>query len=380
MGKSKKKKINKLQIDESKVKLDTNDFESEFSKKEIKKKVAAPKLIVSTKKSYLSNEKARCVSVVLQKLGYDKDPIVISDALIEYDEKILTPEACDLLKPAFPKQSEFDDLLKNLEKNQVQQEDLISSDIFIQTVGCILGYQERLDSIIFKNEYKDMSWNILKLIENFYTCFDSIIKNEHFNKFLEIILAHGNYLNGTTVRGGAFGFKLTSLTKIAEMKTKDNKSNLLNYIVEFIIDDLKQPEILDFLSLLKLFKELEIQPIIESTNNLNRQFKKVITLKELCHSKKEELEEGDKTEEFISSFYEHAEKSMNLLQESIDKIHTKYIDVAKFFAETPQTLSEDTFIQIMKTFYNNLNDSMEIYIKMKEARDKKNKRKTKKKF
>ena len=293
---------------------------------------------------------------------------------------MLTPESCDLLKPAFPKQKDFDDLLQKLDENKVEQDDLMSSDIFIQTVGCILGYQERLDSIIFKNEYKDMSNNILKLIEVFYICFDQIIENEHFNKFLEIILAHGNYLNGITMRGGAFGFKLTSLTKFAEMKTKDNKSNLLNFIVEFIIDDLKQPEILDFLSLLKLFKELEIQPIIESTNNLNRQFKKVITLKELCHSKKEELEEGDKTEEFISSFYEHAEKSMNLLQESIDKIHTKYIDVAKFFAETPQTLSEDTFIQIVKTFYNNLNDSMEIYIKMKEARDKKNKRKTKKKF
>ena len=96
--------------------------------------------------------------------------------------------------------------------------------------------------------------------------------------------------------------------------------------------------------------------------------------------KKNELEEGDKTEEFISTFFEHAQKTMNLLQESIEKIHSKYNNVAKFFAETPQTMSEDTFIQIIKTFYNNLNDSMEIYIKMKEARDKKNKIKTKKKF
>ena len=224
-----------------------------------------------------------------------------------------------------------------------------------------------------------MSYNILQLIEIFYICFDSIIKNEHFNKFLEIILAHGNYLNGTTMRGGAFGFKLSSLAKIAEMKTKDNKSNLLNYIVEFIIDDLKQPEILDFLSLLQKFKELEIQPILESTNNLNKQFKKVITLKELCENKKNELEEGDKTNEFISGFFEHAQKTMNLLQESIDKIHSKYIDVAKFFAETPQSLSEDTFIQIMKNFYQYLNASMEVYKKMKEDMNKKNKKKAKKK-
>ncbi len=292
---------------------------------------------------------------------------------------MLTPESCDLLKPAFPKQKDFDDLLQKLDENKVEQDDLMSSDIFIQTVGCILGYQERLDSIIFKNEYKDMSNNILKLIEVFYICFDQIIENEHFNKFLEIILAHGNYLNGITMRGGAFGFKLTSLTKFAEMKTKDNKSNLLNFIVEFIIDDLKQPEILDFLSLLEKFKELEIQPIIEATANLNLKFKKVITLKELCEKKKNELEEGDKTEEFISTFFEHAQKTMNLLQESIEKIHSKYNNVAKFFAETPQTMSEDTFIKIMKQFYQDLYQSMEAYKKMKDVRDKKNKKKIKKK-
>ena len=292
---------------------------------------------------------------------------------------MLTPESCDLLKPAFPKQKDFDDLLQKLDENKVEQDDLMSSDIFIQTVGCILGYQERLDSIIFKNEYKDMSNNILKLIEVFYICFDQIIENEHFNKFLEIILAHGNYLNGITMRGGAFGFKLTSLTKFAEMKTKDNKSNLLNFIVEFIIDDLKQPEILDFLSLLQKFKELEIQPIIEATGNLNLKFKKVVTLKELCEKKKNELEEGDKTEEFISTFFEHAQKTMNLLQESIEEIHSKYNNVAKFFGETPQTMTEDTFIKIMKQFYQDLYHSMEAYKKMKDSRDKKNKKKIKKK-
>lgn len=317
------------------------------------------------------------MSVVLQKLNFDKDPIIVSDALIEYNEEILTPEACDLLQPAFPKQKEFDELLQKIEENKVEANDLVSSDIFIQTVGVVLGYQERLDSIIFKNEYKEMSLNILKLIEIFYTSFDFIIANEHFNKFLEIILAHGNYLNGVTVRGGAFGFKIPSINKIADLKSKDNKSNLLSYIVDFIIDDLKQPEILDFMSYLKLFKELEIQPILEATNNLNNKFKKVVSLKEMCEKKKEELEEGDKTEEFINGFFDHAQKDINLLQESIDKIHSKYNDVVKFFGESKETLSEDTFIQIMKKFYDRLYESLEEYKKNKETKERKKKKKKK---
>jgi hypothetical protein len=313
----------------------------------------------------------------LQKLNFEKDPIIVSDALIEYDESILTPEACDLLKPAFPKQSEFDELLQKLEENKVNQDDLIASDIFIQTVGCVLGYQERLDSIVFKNEYKETSLYILELIKIFYSCFDFIIDNQHFNQFLEIALAHGNYLNGTTVRGGAFGFKISSILKFAEMKSKDNKSNLLSFIVEYIFDDLKKHEILDFINYLKLFKELEIQPILEATNNLNKKFSKVIALKTMCEEKKNELEEGDKTEEFINGFFDHAQKDINLLQESIDKIHSKYNDVVKFFGESKETLSEDTFIQIMKKFYDRLYESLEEYKKNKETKERKKKKKKK---
>ncbi len=50
-------------------------------------------------------------------------------------------------------------------------------------------------------------------------------------RLLEIILAVGNYLNGTGPRGGAYGFKLEVLTKLADTKTADNKSTLLHYIV-----------------------------------------------------------------------------------------------------------------------------------------------------
>ena len=44
----------------------------------------------------------------------------------------------------------------------------------------------------------------------------------------------GNYLNGTGPKGGAYGFKLEFLTKLADTKTADNKSTLLHYLVASI--------------------------------------------------------------------------------------------------------------------------------------------------
>lgn len=48
---------------------------------------------------------------------------------------------------------------------------------------------------------------------------------------MQYVLAVGNYLNGQSARGGAYGFKMDMLEKIAEVKSTDNKKNLLMYVI-----------------------------------------------------------------------------------------------------------------------------------------------------
>lgn len=51
-------------------------------------------------------------------------------------------------------------------------------------------------------------------------------------EFLELVLAIGNYMNGSTRRGGAFGFKLGTLSKLADVKsTVSARETLLHYII-----------------------------------------------------------------------------------------------------------------------------------------------------
>ena len=44
---------------------------------------------------------------------------------------------------------------------------------------------------------------------------------------IEIILALGNYLNGESVRGGAWGFRIEFLTKLTNTKSVDNSKTLM---------------------------------------------------------------------------------------------------------------------------------------------------------
>lgn len=58
------------------------------------------------------------------------------------------------------------------------------------------------------------------------------LKGSHnFKKILEMVLAVGNYLNGDSFRGAAQGFKLGALLKLMDIKSHNNKTTLLHFVV-----------------------------------------------------------------------------------------------------------------------------------------------------
>ena len=50
-------------------------------------------------------------------------------------------------------------------------------------------------------------------------------------KLFELTLAVGNFLNDDTAKGDACGFKIDVMEKCLDIKSADNKSNLLMYII-----------------------------------------------------------------------------------------------------------------------------------------------------
>jgi diaphanous 1 len=66
-------------------------------------------------------------------------------------------------------------------------------------------------------------------------------KNDENTKIvMEYALAAGNYMNGQSARGGAYGFKFDMLEKLADIKTTDNKSSLLMFIIQRAEDEKKK--------------------------------------------------------------------------------------------------------------------------------------------
>jgi hypothetical protein len=66
--------------------------------------------------------------------------------------------------------------------------------------------------------------------------------------------------------------------------------------------------------------------------------------------KVEQLDEEDKTEEFLASFIKDAETKTELIDKKIKEIDERYKEVITFMGDTPKDMPMDTFLDIFVKF------------------------------
>lgn len=107
------------------------------------------------------------------------------------------------------------------------------ADLRLKVMSFSLSYEEDIHSFLKMGK---KIFNIIKLFSN----------SKIFKRWLEYILAYGNYLNGVSNRGGAYAFRLDTFNKLIEMKSNDGSKSLLQFIVESIGTNETDFELLNF--------------------------------------------------------------------------------------------------------------------------------------
>ena len=356
-------------LDDTKIKLNLDKFEEKFSqvkkdpKKEAEKKSAAEK---KQKKTFIEPDRTRMINIVLNKIRLDS--LEISDAIEQYDLTVLTQDICDLLLPIMPTDAEIKEVATF---NGDVLQDLALCDQFVLIISGIIGYKERIKAILFKYNYKDDYNVISKEINRCFKVFKIMKEDKNLKRLLEVMLALGNYMNGGSFRGGAFGYTVASLVKFSD--TKSNGYTFIDYVVKFIYENLKEPEVFDVLKKLKKFDKMQYQSIVEGVKQMEARWKDVQALKKLITEKEDELLEEDKSGEFLDEFYNDAEKKIKEIKDGLEKIDKDYVDVAKYYGETPDKFTLIDFVETFRRFKKDLFESEKRY------REKKKKKKKKKK-
>ena len=102
-------------------------------------------------------------------------------------------------------------------------EELAKPERFFLDIIKVPGYQSRIKALIFREVYEEMLYEIDFKETNLKKALDKARQNNRIHTTLEVALALSNYLNGTTIKGGAWGFKVDTLERFEEVKSADGK-------------------------------------------------------------------------------------------------------------------------------------------------------------
>uniref|UniRef100_A0A8C3FZV3 Formin like 1 n=1 Tax=Cyclopterus lumpus TaxID=8103 RepID=A0A8C3FZV3_CYCLU len=193
-----------------------------------------------SKMSLMDANKAKNLAISLRKGGMN--PSAICTAIETYDQKSLSIDLLEILVPFIPSDFEMK-LLVNYEKDGRPLEELTDEDQFVLRFGKIPRLKQRINTFTFMGNFPDTVKRLQPQLNSIIAASMSIKSSTKLKKFLEIVLAFGNYMNSSK-RGAAYGFRLQSLDLLLETKSTDRSQTLLHFITTIIRD--KYPDLANF--------------------------------------------------------------------------------------------------------------------------------------
>mmetsp|Transcript_33124 Transcript_33124/g.53858 ORF Transcript_33124/g.53858 Transcript_33124/m.53858 type:complete len:590 (+) Transcript_33124:121-1890(+) len=150
----------------------------------------------------------------------------IKDAILAMNESVLNLEKITKLRSYVPDASE-QETLRNFGGDVTR---LPHTERFFLALCNIPDLGNRMQLWQFKLQFNELLQTQTERTQLLQRAHDQVHKSDAFRTVLQYILAFGNYMNGGTKKGQAFGFKLNSLRQLASAKSVDNKTTLLRYI------------------------------------------------------------------------------------------------------------------------------------------------------
>lgn len=188
----------------------------------------------------------------------------IVNAIFTMDKSKLLVDDCLSLRAALPNEQERSAIELLIAENPNFSSTTISNgpqvaraDMFLIECSREPNLAFMLDAFIFAYQYADDSYALEKIIIGVTKAVDFLRTDSQLAKLLGAVLSLGNlmnyeYSNSTTQQ--AVGFRLESLAKLKDVKSRDGKSTLMHYLIKSLEQSI--PELLDISSCYSFLKDV----------------------------------------------------------------------------------------------------------------------------
>uniref|UniRef100_A0A672MF29 Disheveled-associated activator of morphogenesis 1-like n=1 Tax=Sinocyclocheilus grahami TaxID=75366 RepID=A0A672MF29_SINGR len=357
-------------IDDSKVFkiLDLVDIEKTFSAYQRQQKETEDDALSSKKVKELSvidGRRAQNCNILLSRLKVSNEEI--KRAILTMDEQEDLPK--DMLEQMLkfvPEKCDVD----LLEEHKHELDRMAKADRFLYEMSRINHYQQRLQSLYFKKKFAERIAEIKPKVEALSKASKEVLHSRNLKQLLEVVLAFGNYMNKGQ-RGNAYGFKISSLNKIADTKSSIDKNiTLLHYLITIL--EKKYSKVVIFSEELPNVPEaakVNMTELEKEINNLRSGLKSVES--ELEFQKKRPQEYGDKFVSVVSQFITVASFSFSDVEDSLSE--AKELAV-KHFGEDADKMQPDEFFGIFDQFLQSFGEARQENENMRRRKEEEERR------
>ncbi|XP_040343344.1 protein diaphanous homolog 3 [Herpailurus yagouaroundi] len=322
-------------------------------KKAIKKKIKELK--------FLDSKIAQNLSIFLSSFRVPYEEIKMM--ILEVDETQLAESMIQNLIKHLPDQEQ----LSSLSQFKSDYNNLCEPEQFAVVMSNVKRLRPRLSAILFKLQFEEQVNSIKPDIMAVSTACEQIKKSKSFSKLLELVLLMGNYMNAGSRNAQTFGFNLSSLCKLKDTKSADQKTTLLHFLVE--ICEEKYPDILTFVDDLEHLDKASKVSVETLEKNLKQMGRQLQQLEKDLETFPPPEDLHDKFLTKMSSFVISAKEQYGKLLKLHENMETLYQSVMGYYAIDVKKVSVEDFFNDLNNFRTTFMQARKENVKKREAEE-----------
>ncbi|XP_027447158.1 protein diaphanous homolog 3 isoform X1 [Zalophus californianus] len=335
---------------QQKERREEEDFEE---KKAIKKKIKELK--------FLDSKIAQNLSIFLSSFRVPYEEIKMM--ILEVDETQLAESMIQNLIKHLPDQEQ----LSSLSQFKSDYNNLCEPEQFAVVMSNVKRLRPRLSAILFKLQFEEQVNNIKPDTMAVSTACEEIKQSKSFRKLLELVLLMGNYMNAGSRNAQTFGFNLSSLCKLKDTKSTDQKTTLLHFLVE--VCEEKYPDILNFVDDLEHLDKASKVSVETLEKNLKQMGRQLQQLEKDLETFPPPEDLHDKFVTKMSSFVISAKEQYEKLFKLHENMEKSYQSMLGYYAIDVKKMSVEDFLNDLNNFRTTFMQARKENVKKREAEE-----------
>ncbi|WFD35900.1 hypothetical protein MCUN1_002769 [Malassezia cuniculi] len=341
------------------------EMEEDFRAKEVSKKApAATRKDRKELQTHLNLATRQGIELVLKRIrsrltaSKECSPEEVAHMIIQCDSRILDQSVLTELLRYYPESETKGRLGQYKNASDEQLRLLHPADRLVVLLMTVPHLKEKVKGLLFRSRYDETVELVRDGLKKIRAGTDAIMDAPQFVTLLSLVLMLGNYLNATGIKGGAFGFRISSINKLVDTKAADG-TTLLHFVERVITKYLPQVEAFqDELAAATEACRVQLNDLKRDVAELksgNLQHKK-----ELDRLLAENTSKRDPYTDLMLPFLRDATSDMARLNDEVQTTERQFADALRFYGEgpdpmrrgfpAPKGMSTEDFFGIFKEF------------------------------